>query len=76
MEIQGQMLVSVTSQMHTAEEEVNNLKRSASREDTTPEAKNFCVDEAVRQILQAVCCLALSDQPGEDQKRTCSSWRA
>ena len=38
--------------MHTAEEEVNNIKRSASREDSTPEAKKFCVDEAVRQILQ------------------------
>ena len=50
MEVQGEMLVSVTSR--TAEEEVKNLKRSASREDTTPEAKKLCVDEAVRKILQ------------------------
>ena len=38
--------------MHTAEEEVKNLKRAASREDTTPEAKKLCVDEAVRKIHQ------------------------
>ena len=52
METQGDMLVNVISRMHKAEEEVKNLKRSASREDSTPEAKKFCVDEAVRQILQ------------------------
>ena len=46
METQGEMLVNVTSRMHKAEEEVNNLNRSASREDSTPEAKQFCVDEA------------------------------
>ena len=51
METQGEMLVNVTSRMHKAEEEVKNLKRSASHEDSTPEAKKFCVDEAVRQIL-------------------------
>ena len=38
--------------MHSAEEEVKSLKRAASREDTTPEAKKQCVDEAVRKILQ------------------------
>jgi hypothetical protein len=39
IETQGEMLVNVTSLMHKAEEEVNNLKRSASREDSTPEAE-------------------------------------
>ena len=51
--------MSVTSRMytaevrmHSAEEEVKSLKRAASHEDTTPEAKKQCVDEAVRKILQ------------------------
>ena len=52
VKIQGQMLVSVRSRMHTAEEDVKNLKRAASREDTTPKAKKMCVDEAVRKIFQ------------------------
>ena len=48
MEVQGQMQVSVTSRMytaevrmHSAEEEVKSLKRAASREDTTPEANSL-----------------------------------
>ena len=44
METQGEMLVNVTSWMYIAEEKFKNLKRSASREDSTPEAKKFCVD--------------------------------
>ena len=52
METQGEILVSVTSRMHRAEEEVKNLKRSASREDPIPEVKKFCVDEAVKQIVR------------------------
>ena len=45
MEIQGEILVSVTSRMHTAVEEVK-------QEDTTPKARKLCLDEAVRKILQ------------------------
>ena len=52
LETQGEMLVSVTSRMHRAEEEVKNLKRSASLEDPIPEVNKFCVDEALKQIVQ------------------------
>ena len=87
METQGEMLVSVTSRMHRAEEEVKNLKRSASREDPISEVIQFCVDEAVKQIVRlneerklSVCqersFQANSDQQGEEEKRPRTSRRA
>ena len=42
----------MTSRMHRAEEEVRNLKRSASLEDPIPQVKKFFVDEAVKQIVR------------------------
>ena len=42
----------VTSRMHNAEDEGKNLKRTASREEPTPEAKRLCVDETVQKMMQ------------------------
>jgi hypothetical protein len=52
MESQGAMLAAVTSRMHSAEQEVQSLKRAANPEDRIPEVKRFCVDETVRQIVR------------------------
>ena len=49
MEEQGKMLVSVTSRMHNAEEEVKSLKRTASREEPTPEAKQIIQTQLERR---------------------------
>jgi hypothetical protein len=58
---QGAKLAKVTtwlhnaeSKLHQAENEVRNLKRSASShpEDLTPVVKKQCIEEAVRQICQ------------------------
>ena len=53
MESQGAQLAAVTSRMHSAEQEVQNLKRAAADhpEDKYPEVKKFCVEEAVSQIV-------------------------
>jgi hypothetical protein len=54
LESQGAELAEVTSRMHSAELQVRNLKRSATShpEDPSPVVKKFCVEEAVRQIVQ------------------------
>ena len=81
METQGAMLADVTSQMHTAEEEVKSLKRSANREDTIPGVKCFCADETVRQLVRLnkekrlSAKRAASHQPGKEEKSTCTSRR-
>ena len=54
LESQGAKLAAVISRMHSVELEVRNLKRSATShpEDPSPVVKKFCVEEAVRQIVQ------------------------
>jgi hypothetical protein len=61
MKLQGAQLAAVTSQMHSADQEVQNLKRAdaAHPEDRFPEFYKFCVDETVRQIV----CLSEEKRP-------------